>query len=76
MYMTLYGVYYNVMYVHTVYIVQCIFSLHCIQCSASSIILFQPIPFSEEHDFVLECVLGMGPDLLVLMDSETRVSTC
>ena len=32
-----------------------------------------PLPFSEEHDGHVECMLGIGPDIIVFLDYYTKV---
>ena len=36
-------------------------------------VFMQPLPFSEEHDVHVDCVLGVAPDLMVFIDSSTKV---
>ena len=35
----------------------------------------QPLPFSEDHDFHLDCILALGPDLLIFLSCSTKVCT-
>lgn len=33
----------------------------------------KPLPFSEDHDNHIECVMGIGPDMIVFLDYFTKV---
>ena len=35
-----------------------------------------PLPFSEEHDDRIECIMGIGPDIVVFLDYHTKVWAC
>ncbi len=33
----------------------------------------KPLPYSEEHDSHIDCILGIAPDMIVFMDYYTKV---
>ena len=33
----------------------------------------KPLPFSEEHDPHIECIMALGPDMVVFIDYFTKV---
>ena len=33
----------------------------------------KPLPFSEEHSNHIECIMGVGPDIMVFLDYYTKV---
>ncbi len=35
----------------------------------------KPLPFSEEYDNHIECIMGIGPDILVFLDYYTKVGS-